>query len=159
LNYLHQEKSIVHFDLKPDNVLVFQFPPLGHQCYTQEKPLKLVSCVHCKEKNDHLGVLVKLADLGISAVIGPGGFQRKQATAGHTAPEALRHTGKEQMIEKVGKMKECLIHCTILQVDIYSLGVSLYELMTLRELPPEGSHLSFDSEISEGRRPQFISMV
>ena len=102
MDFLHQEKSIVHFDIKPDNVLVFQFPPHGHQCYVEGKPLKSVLCVHCKGSNDNPGVLVKLADLGISAVIGPGGFQRKQATAGHTAPEAIRHTGNEQMTEKVG---------------------------------------------------------
>ena len=63
--------------------------------------MKSVSCVYCKESSDNPGVLVKLADLGISAVIGPGGFSRKQATPGHTAPEALKHLGKEQMTEKV----------------------------------------------------------
>lgn len=48
----------------------------------------------------------------------------------------------------------------VLQVDIFSLGVSLYELMTLRELPPEGIHpASFDTELEQGRRPQFISVV
>jgi len=100
LDFLHREKSIVHFDIKPDNVLVFQFPPHGHQCYVEGKPLN--TCVHCKGSSDNPRVLVKLADLGISAVIGPGGFQRKQATPGHTAPEAIRHTGNEQMTEKVG---------------------------------------------------------
>lgn len=96
LNYLHQEKSIVHFDLKPDNVLVFHFPAEKHQCYETGKPLESLSCICCKT-----GVLVKLADLGISAFIGPGGFHRKLATPGHTAPEAIRHMGKEQMTEKV----------------------------------------------------------
>ena len=48
----------------------------------------------------------------------------------------------------------------ISQVDIFSLGVSVYELMTLRELPPEGIHpASFDTELEKGRRPQFISVV
>ncbi|XP_065919006.1 leucine-rich repeat serine/threonine-protein kinase 1-like isoform X2 [Dysidea avara] len=144
LNYLHQEKSIVHFDIKPDNVLVFQFPPHGHQCYVQGKPLKSVSCVHCKVLSNKPGVLVKLADLGISAFVGPGGFHRKSATPGHTAPEAIRYKGKEQMTEKV---------------DIFSLGVSLYELMTLRELPPDGVHPGlFDTEMEMGRRPQFVSV-
>ena len=104
MDYLHQEKSIVHFDIKPDNVLVFQFPPHGHHCYAQGKPLKSISCIHCKGiGNSNPGVLVKLADLGISAFVGPGGFHRKLATPGHTAPEAIRHMGKEQMTEKVGQ--------------------------------------------------------
>lgn len=47
------------------------------------------------------GVLVKLADLGISAFVGPGGFYRKPATVGHTAPEALKYAGKEPLSEKV----------------------------------------------------------
>jgi len=102
LCYLHQEKSIVHFDLKPDNVLVFRFPQHGHHCYEPGKPLESLSCKCCKgDSNNKPGVLVKLADLGISAFIGPGGFHRKLATPGHTAPEAIRHMGKEQMTEKV----------------------------------------------------------
>ena len=100
MDYFHQEKSIVHFDIKPGNVLVFQFPQCGHQCYTHGEPLKSLSCVHCSV---HPGVLVKLADLGISAFVGPGGFHRKQGTPGHTAPEAIRHMGKEKMTEKVAK--------------------------------------------------------
>ena len=36
----------------------------------------------------------------------------------------------------------------------------MYELMTLRELPPEGVHpASFDTELEKGRRPQFIAVV
>ena len=101
MDYLHQEKSIVHFDLKPDNVLVFRFPAQNHHCYEQGKPLESLSCRCCKGDGSNKGVLVKLADLGISAFIGPGGFHRKLATPGHTAPEAIRHMGKEQMTEKV----------------------------------------------------------
>jgi len=85
-------------------VLVFQFPSQGHQCYTQGEALKSVSCIHCKGMSNNSGILVKLADLGISAFVGPGGFHRKSATPGHTAPEAIRHMGKEQMTEKVGKL-------------------------------------------------------
>ena len=53
----------------------------------------------CKAQDG--GVLVKLADLGISAFVGPGGFHRKPSSPGHTAPEALKYAGKEPLSEKV----------------------------------------------------------
>jgi len=46
-----------------------------------------------------------------------------------------------------------------IQVDIFSLGITLYELMTLQLLPPpEVNSLEFDSDIREGIRPRFIEV-
>ena len=83
---------IAHYDIKPDNILVFRFPRVGHNCYAMDG--NDFTCVSSK-------VEVKLADLGIAAFVGPGGFRRKSATPGHTAPEAIKYAGKESLCEKV----------------------------------------------------------
>lgn len=89
---------IAHYDIKPDNILVFQYPPVGHSCFKKDDNDFL--CTFCKA--DHTNrVLVKLADLGIAAFVGPGGFRRRSATPAHTAPEAIKYGGKEALTEKV----------------------------------------------------------
>jgi len=57
-------------------------------------------CKFCEEDK----VEVKLADLGISAFVGPRGFHRRPGTHGHTAPEVLIYAGKEPLGEKVVKL-------------------------------------------------------
>ena len=52
-----------------------------------------------------------------------------------------------------------LVFCCCTQVDIFSLGISLYEVVTLRKLPPEGSLLDFNADIIAGRRPEFLPEV
>ncbi|XP_065917168.1 leucine-rich repeat serine/threonine-protein kinase 1-like isoform X2 [Dysidea avara] len=136
LSYLHTEKNIVHFDIKPANVLVFKYPQAGHFCFSKETSLNCESCY-----SEGGGVLVKLADLGISALVGPSGFQRKSTTPTYAAPEVIKYSGKEPLTEKV---------------DIYSLGILLYEVMTLRKLPPEGTSLEYGSDIIAGKRPGFL---
>ena len=42
---------------------------------------------------------------------------------------------------------------------MFSLGSVLYTLMTLRKLPLEGTFLEFDSNVSAGRRPEFLQEV
>lgn len=54
----------------------------------------------CKANHNNR-VEVKLADLGVAAFVGPGGFRRRPATPGHTAPEAIKYGGKESLTEKV----------------------------------------------------------
>jgi len=96
LAYLHTTKNIVHFDINPTNVLVFKYPQAGHNCFSKQTSLNCESCY-----SEGGGVLVKLADLGISALVGPSGFQRKATTPTYAAPEVIKYSGKEPLTEKV----------------------------------------------------------
>ena len=47
-----------------------------------------------------------------------------------------------------------------IQVDIFSLGITLYEQMTLQLLPPRDvDRFDFDSDIKDGIRPPFLDEV
>ena len=152
LAYLHK-KSIVHFDIKPKNVLIFRYPQPGHSCSP-----KWTSPLYDSWHDDSKGVLVKLADLGISVFRGPNGFQRKMTTPGYVAPEVLKYSGKELLTEKV-TIHFLEIYIAMLQVDIFSLGCLLYTIMTKRNLPLEGTSMEFSADISAGRRPEFLREV
>ena len=75
-------------------MLVFKYPQAGHFCFSTETSL---TCKFCEGE----GVLVKLADLGISALVGPSGFLRKNSTPTYVAPEVLKFLGKEPLTKKV----------------------------------------------------------
>ena len=51
---------------------------------------------------------MKLADLGVSAFVGPGGFHRSNTTPTYSAPEVLIYSGREPLTEKVCKLCCCL---------------------------------------------------
>ena len=104
LAYLHTKKAIVHYDIKPDNILVFRFPQAGHSCFGIDGSLNCLPC-----QTDQSGVLVKLTDLGVSAFVGPGGFHRKMATPGHAAPEAIEHLGQHPIGEKVSSFLDVFL--------------------------------------------------
>ena len=64
LAYLHETIGIVHNDLKCSNILVFEFPDIGHSCCDGGECL---GCSPCLALPARCGVLVKLADMGICA--------------------------------------------------------------------------------------------
>ena len=117
LSYLHTEKNIVHFDIKPANVLVFKYPQAGHFCFSKETSLTCESCY-----SEGGGVLVKLADLGVSALVGPSGFQRSTTTLVYVAPEVVKYVGNEPLNKKVNIdwLKELLSSLFVL-CSVYSL--------------------------------------
>ena len=80
---------------------MFRFPAIGHSCFNKSDTDFL--CTSCNINHNNR-VVVKLADLGVAAFVGPGGFRRRPATSGHTAPEAIKYSGKEALTEKVVKL-------------------------------------------------------
>lgn len=88
--------------MKPQNILIFNFPRESHCCYSQNytRDVTSLQCIHCNKSGKLDGVVTKIADLGISVRKSPRGFVRKIASPGHTAPEALLHRGLEPLSEK-----------------------------------------------------------
>lgn len=99
LNYLHQDRYIVHCDIRPSNILVFAFPEAGHSCIGQY--FDVSECRLCQSGEEATSVLVKLADLGKACFIGPEGFSKRPSTPGHSAPEDILCLGRELLTEKV----------------------------------------------------------
>ena len=96
------KNNIVHFDIKPQNLLICKFPHEGHCCHSNRTgETVILRCIHCNTTGELDGVVTKIADFGISVRKGPRGFVRKTATPCHTAPEAILHRGKEHLSEKV----------------------------------------------------------
>lgn len=110
-------------------------------------------------------VEVKLADYGISRLSLPAGAKGFGGTEGFMAPEIMRFNGEEEYTDKVCRVlidslgsltNECVV-LILLQVDCFSFGMFLYELITLRQ-PFEG-HESVKEFLLEGGRPSITPRV
>ena len=90
LNYLHLH-GVVYRDLKSSNILVWKFPAPRVQT---GGGLQI-------NNDDKHGVLVKLADFGISRLVAPGGLVRGEGgTPGFMAPEIVLFRGDEAYTQK-----------------------------------------------------------
>ena len=151
LDYLHCH-GIIYHDLKCDNVLVWRYPLPGHQASYQDDYLL----------GDDV-VLVKLADFNISAVIPTVSvINQLRGTPGHMAPELFNYK-YGLYTNKVGGAYisldfscHALTHSSSLQVDIFSLGSVMYELISLQgPFEPQGT----PDLMAKGCRPPLHSKV
>ena len=91
-------------------------------------------------------VLVKIADLGISRLLSPGGVMGFKGSPGFMAPEILKYVGMEACTEKI---------------DVYSYGMFLFELIALH-FPFEKQNLmgsQIEKLVIEGDRPPLQNRV
>ena len=77
------------------------------------KPLKLLSYVYCKESSNDSGVLVKLADLEISAVMDQEGF------IGSRPPLVILHLRLSNTWEKTEKVSKWNVVESVHSLCIY----------------------------------------
>ena len=74
MEYIHHKK-IIYRDLKPGNILVWEFPD------------------HKTQWNDDASVSIKLADYGISKYCTPEGVRGSEGTPAYLPPEVVLHRG------------------------------------------------------------------
>lgn len=89
---------------------------------------------------------VKIADLGISQIMSPGGVMGFKGSPGFMAPEILKYVGTEACTEKV---------------DIYSYAMFLFELISLY-FPFEKQnlmHAQIEKLVIDGERPPLQNRV
>ncbi|KAI7884288.1 Pkinase-domain-containing protein [Lichtheimia hyalospora FSU 10163] len=112
IRYLHEECGIVHRDIKPENILFEPIPIIP-----SKNPKNLFDEDKMDEGEFLSGVggggigLVKLADFGLSKVIGDNPTLTPCGTVGYTAPEIVR----DQKYTK--------------GVDMWALGCVLYTML------------------------------
>lgn len=123
LAYLHS-RNVVYYDLKSPNILVFAYPSADQslQASLGYTPLLEVG---------KFPVHVKIADLGISRKLTPGGVVGYKGTPAFMAPEILRYVGKEACTEKVRLYySKCVYYYTLFSIheqcrSMFSLLVCL----------------------------------
>ncbi|KND02406.1 CAMK/CAMK1 protein kinase [Spizellomyces punctatus DAOM BR117] len=111
LRYLHQERGVVHRDIKLENLLFEPIPP---------NPIRTIRKTGDEHVQDDYvpgiggaGIgLVKIADFGLSKVVFDATTKTPCGTVGYTAPEILR----DQRYSK--------------GVDMWALGCVLYTLLS-----------------------------
>ena len=101
LAYLH-DHNIVYYDLKSPNVLVFQYPSAQDSLQASQIQDNQQEMVAIK----NWPVLVKIADMGISRRLTPGGVMGFKGSPGFMAPEILKYVGTEAVTEKV-RTEQC----------------------------------------------------
>eukprot|EP00731_Ephydatia_muelleri_P024118 Em0016g389a len=138
LEYLHEKQRLVHNDLRCSNILVFRFPDPGHACYDgKPQGFRCKDSIPNSSEGLPAGILVKLGDLGICV----------NPTAQRAKKDALRRVTPES-VEYEGNLTD--------KVDIFMLGTCLYEILSLRGLPPSNlSEMEYKNFILSGQRPQF----
>ena len=93
-----------------------------------------------------LTVHVKIADLGISQAMTPGGVMGFKGSPGFMAPEILKYVGMEACTEKV---------------DVFSYAMFLYEMISMY-FPFEKQNLmkaQIEKLVTEEERPSLQSRV
>ena len=115
LNYLHRPPiGVVHNDLKLSNVLVFRFPTVGHNCHADSPH----GCVPCLSDSSQCGVLVKLADMGISA--NPTAHRTRNRAGIHQfVPECLLFDSGLQEKVRISVVNGCSPVICMLQRNSY----------------------------------------
>ncbi|CAH8534152.1 unnamed protein product [Schistosoma turkestanicum] len=136
LAYLHG-LSIIHRDLKSENILIWSIPPPPPQPTTTRMPTASTNSNHPSE------VHIVLTDYGVSRLMCEEdnyGCRGYVGTPGFMAPEILEYLGEQTYTSKV---------------DIYALGILLCEMIQLEQPYKKSSVLFFRlaQQIISGVRP------
>lgn len=123
MEYIHS-KNVIYRDMKPGNVLVWEFP-------------------HPKTQWNE-GVLVKLADYGISKYCTPEGVRGSEGTPAYLPPEVIIGGGSTSYSTKL---------------DVYSYGMVLYYLFTFLGPFETEKGRPISALLDEGKRPEMSLLV
>ena len=112
LSYLHEKEKIIHNDLRCSNILVFQFPPINHNCLITGATSGCVESLPVGAKGS--GVLVKVADMGICANPATQRTVNKQGIR-RFVPECLNYNATLTKQVRVCLGSQCVYMCLVSQ--------------------------------------------